>query len=166
MKKLLFVLCASALLFAGCDTSEEGGGYDPSKDGIIGNWKAKGANVSILLQTYFHIDSISADFKSDNTYSVISYAGGVATNFTGTFLQTKPATGTIWTIKLNQSKPSAVTSEGIFEVTATASSTTMKYEVVQTEPSLGTPPTPQAGFGSSNGGALGLTNIQTYTRVK
>ncbi len=41
----------------------------------------------------------------------------------------------------------------------------MYYEVVQTNPPLGTPPTPQDGFCSSNGGALGCDNLQKYRRT-
>ena len=41
----------------------------------------------------------------------------------------------------------------------------MKYEVVQTEPNIGaTPPTASAGFGSSNGGALGQSNVQKFVK--
>jgi hypothetical protein len=39
------------------------------------------------------------------------------------------------------------------------------YEVVQTNPPLGTPPTASAGFCSSNGGTLGCTNVQRYVRI-
>ncbi len=39
------------------------------------------------------------------------------------------------------------------------------YEVVQTNPPLGIPPTPQQGFCSSNGGALGCANLQRYVRT-
>ena len=38
----------------------------------------------------------------------------------------------------------------------------MYYEVVQTNPPLGTPPSAQDGFCSSNGGALGCDNLQKY----
>lgn len=41
----------------------------------------------------------------------------------------------------------------------------MKYEVVQTEPNIGsTPPTPEGGFGSTNGGAIGDINIQKFVK--
>ena len=66
---------------------------------------------------------------------------------------------------MNQSTPSAVTSEGIFEITKVGEGYTMRYEVVQTEPDIGaTPPTATAGFGSSNGGALGQMNIQKFVK--
>ncbi|VBB43420.1 exported hypothetical protein [uncultured Paludibacter sp.] len=140
--------------------------YNASTDGIVGSWISKDENVSVLLKTYFAIDSITAKFKSDNTYLVESYSSGAKTTYVGTYVQTKPTSGTIWTIVLNQSSPTAVKSEGIFEVTGTTPNFTMKYEVAQTEPNIGaTPPTTEAGFGSTNGGALSTWNVQTFVRT-
>ncbi|HHT22936.1 MAG TPA: hypothetical protein GXZ87_06440 [Bacteroidales bacterium] len=165
MRKLFFILIAVATLFSACKKSEVEDVYNPAEDGIVGNWVSKGADVAPLLATYFKVDSITADFKSNNTYAVVSYSGGTPTNYVGTFVQTKSGTGAIWTIKLNQSTPSAVTSEGIFEITKVGEGYTMKYEVVQTEPDIGaTPPTASAGFGSSNGGALGQNNVQKFVK--
>ncbi|HQU97021.1 MAG TPA: hypothetical protein PLO39_12810, partial [Saprospiraceae bacterium] len=71
--------------------------------------------------------------------------------------------GNIYTIKLNQTSPTALTAEGIFEVSA--DNKTMKYEVVQTEPSLGiAPPTAAGGFGSTAGGAFGTNVVQNFVR--
>ena len=39
------------------------------------------------------------------------------------------------------------------------------YEVVQTNPPLGTPPTANDGFCSTSGGVLGCTNVQRYVRL-
>ena len=56
-----------------------------------------------------------------------------------------------------------MTSEGIFKV----ENTTLTYEIVQTEPDISAvPPTASAGFGSSNGGALGNSNIQVYQAIE
>ncbi|NLK48402.1 MAG: hypothetical protein GX296_06305 [Bacteroidales bacterium] len=165
MKKLFFILIAVATVFSACEKSEVEDVYNPAEDGIVGNWLSAGTDVSPLLTTYFAVDSITADFKSNNTYAVTSYAKGVPTNYVGTFVQTKSGTGAIWTIKLNQSTPTAVTSDGIFEITKVGEDYTMKYEVVQTEPDIGaTPPTASAGFGSSSGGALGQTNVQKFVK--
>lgn len=140
--------------------------YNSSTDGITGEWQSSGANVAVLLSYYFSIDSIYAKFNENNTYVVESYANGAKTTYSGIYTQTKPTTGTIWKIKLEQSTPTAVTSEGIFEVTSSNSVYTMKYEVVQTSPSIGaTAPTQEGGFGSSNGGALLTTNVQTFLRL-
>lgn len=116
MRKLFFVLIAVSTLFYACEKSEVEDVYNPSEDGIVGDWVSKGADVAPLLAAYFKVDSITASFKNNNTYAVVSYAGGVPTNYVGTYVQTKSGTGIIWTIKLNQSTPTAVTSEGIFEI--------------------------------------------------
>ncbi len=168
MKKVMLVLIACAMVFVSCKKSTEEDVYDPSTDGIIGEWYSSGSNVAVLLSYYFSIDSIYAKFEENNTYLVESFADGAKTTYTGTFAQTEPTSGTIWTIELNQSSPTAVTSEGIFQITKEAdNSYTMKYEVVQTEPSIGaTPPTVAGGFGSSNGGALGTTNVQTFIKIE
>jgi len=134
--------------------------------GILGKWYSSGANVSLLLSTYFGIDSIYADFKADNSYLVESFTtAGSKTTMTGTFTQAKSTTGNIWEITVNQSSPSSLISEGIFELYAGAD-VSMKYEIAQTEPQTPgvTPPTAVAGFGSTSGGAYGVTNVQTYIR--
>lgn len=135
--------------------------------GIIGEWYSSGDNVAVLLSTYFATDSIYANFNSDQTYLVESYDGdGVVTEYLGTFVQTKSEVGNIYTIELNQSAPSAVTSVGMFEVSMGEVGYDMQYEVVQSEPDLGnSSPTPDGGFGSSNGGALGTINIQKYLKL-
>ena len=140
--------------------------YNPATDGIAGEWQSSGTNVATLLSYYFHIDSIYAKFNDNNTYLVESFANDAKTTYSGTYAQTKTTTGEIWTIVLNQSTPTAVTSEGIFEITKVGEVYKLKYEVVQTAPSIGaTPPTPAAGFGSSNGGALLTSNIQTFLQI-
>jgi len=132
--------------------------------GIVGEWYSSGENVAALLALYFNVDSIYANFMADQTYVVESYdPDGVMTEYLGTYTQTKSEVDGIWTIVLNQSAPSSVTSEGIFGLYIGEAGYDMMYEVVQTEPDLGNaPPTPDGGFGSSNGGALGTINIQKY----
>jgi len=133
--------------------------------GIIGQWISSGANVAPLLIAA-GIDSIYADFKVDLSYLVESFtADGSKTTLTGTYVQTKSSTGNIWTIVVNQSSPSSLVSEGIFEVMATGG-VTMKYEIAQTDPEIPgvTPPTPEGGFGSTSSGAFGVLNVQTYVK--
>lgn len=132
--------------------------------GIVGEWFSSDANVAPLLTLYFNVDSLYALFRADQTYMVESYdVDGIKTEYLGTFTQTKSSIDNIWTIVLNQSAPSSVTSEGMFGFYFDETEYDMMYEVVQTEPDLGNaPPTPEAGFGSSNGGALGTINIQKY----
>lgn len=165
MKKLFFILAAIVIGFSSCSKSDEANVYDPAADGITGEWQSSGTNVAPLL-AYFKIDSIYAKFNANNTYHVESFtATGTKTTYEGTYTQAKSTTGAIWTIVLNQSTPTAVTSEGMFEITKATTGYTMKYEVVQTQPSLGTPPTPAAGFGSTSAGALGVNNIQKFVQI-
>lgn len=134
--------------------------------GIAGSWYSSGNNVAPLLSTYFNVDSIYAEFNVDQTYTVESYdADGVMTEYLGTYTQSESGVDGIWNLLLNQSAPSSLTSEGIFGFFLNETSFDMKYEVVQTEPDLGNaPPTAEDGFGSSNGGALGETNIQKFVK--
>ena len=140
-----------------------GGSCAPCLVGLQGEWLSAGADVAPLLAgAPFNIDSIKADFSTNLTYTVTSYSAGVATVLTGTYIQTESGVGDIWNITVNQTAPSALTSEGIFEVTGD----NMTYEIVQTQPDIGVaPPTAAAGFGSSGGGAFGMLNIQKYVRV-
>lgn len=139
-----------------------GGDCDPCEVGIQGKWWSKGADVAPLLVTLFSIDSIYAEFNTNLTYSVTSYSMGVPTVLTGVYTQSDSGINGIWNITVNQTAPSALTSVGIFKVEGN----TMMYEVAQTEPNIGAvPPTAAAGFGSTNGGALGTINIQKYVRV-
>lgn len=136
--------------------------------GIIGRWYSSKTNVAVLLRTYFSIDSLYANFKLDNTYIVESFTvAGSKTTMTGTYIQTKSAVTGIWDITVNQTTPSTLTSKGIFQLFP-GTNVTMKYEIAQTDPVAAgvTPPTAAGGFGSTNGGALGTINVQTYIRMQ
>ena len=129
--------------------------------GIQGKWKSY--PVAPVLATF--ADSIVATFNTNSTYTVLSYKAGVPTTLTGTYTQTASGTGNIWNIVVNQTAPSTLTSEGIFEISA--DNGTMKYEVAQTTPPITgvTPPTAAGGFGSTSGGAFGQNNVQNYVRL-
>lgn len=164
MKKVLVFGMMLAVTLIGCDDDDND---DPQKVGIVGEWYSAGDNVAVLLSAYFNVDSIYAKFEANNTYLVESFdVDGAKTTYTGTYVQTKSGVGTIWNITLNQSSPTAVTSVGIFDISTATNPYTMQYEVAQTEPSIGaTPPTAAAGFGSTNGGALGTWNIQKFVKI-
>ena len=136
--------------------------------GIIGKWLSEGDNVAPLLVTYFKVDHIIAEFKADFTYEVQQFNTGNETTtpdliFSGTYSISKSTTGEIWTIDIAQEQPYAATASGIFEVKT--SPEVLWYEVVQTSGTSNTPPTPEAGFGSSNNSTLGTSNIQKYVRI-
>ena len=128
-------------------------------------WQSSGSNVAVLLVVLFNTDSIYAEFHADYTYLVEQYdADGGTLVFTGTYTQEKSGTGEIYNITINQSTPAVAIAEGIFEITGDE----MKYEIVQTDPPAGTPPTAEAGFGSTNGGTLTPpdANVQTFVRIE
>lgn len=130
---------------------------------IVGTWEAY--DVSAVLAG-LGITGITAEFRSDQTYTVVSDAGGAETELSGTYtVQGEANAEGIYYIVLDQSSPNTLTSEGIFAV-YTASPDSMWYEVAQTDPAITgvTPPTVEAGFGSTSGGAFGMTNIQKYLR--
>lgn len=166
MRKLMSIALLAVLsTFVACEKSDNEDNNDPQKVGIVGEWYSSGANVAPLLVTYFAVDSIYTKFESNNTYRVESYSGGAKTVYLGTYTQEKSGAGAIWKIVLNQTAPTAVKSEGIFEISTGTPPYTMQYEVVQTEPSIGaTPPTAEKGFGSTSNGALGETNIQKFVK--
>lgn len=162
-----FFLAAIALLATtGCNNDDDDNGPDTSS--IVGTWLSTGANVAPLLSAPpLNIRTITATFQSNNTYVVRSTdASGGNIEFRGTYTTTRSSSGNISTIRLEQQQPAALVSEGIFEITVVGNTTTMRYEVAQTTPSIPgvTAPTPAAGFGSTSGGALGNINIQTYVK--
>jgi hypothetical protein len=137
--------------------------------GIIGEWYSSGENVAPLLVTYFQVDSIYAEFKEDNSYLVKQFNQGNTSGepdvvFTGTFTIVKSSVGEIWNIDISQSAPYEAVSSGIFEIKTDPE--LLWYEVVQTSGTQNVPPTPEDGFGSSNGGTLGEMNIQKYIRIE
>lgn len=136
--------------------------------GIMGKWLSDGANVAPLLVTYFKVLKVTAEFKIDYKYVVNQFNTGNTTTtpdlvFTGTYVIAKSTTGNIWTITCNQDLPYTAVASGIFEIKT--SPEVLWYEVVQTSGTANVPPTPVLGFGSSNGGTLGVLNVQKFVRV-
>ncbi len=130
---------------------------------IVGTWEAY--DVSGVLAN-LGITGITAEFNGDQTYVVVSSAGGAEANFEGTYTVSEDPVNGIYSIELNQSVPNTLTSEGIFQVYS-AMPDSMWYEVAQTDPAITgvTAPTVAAGFGSTSGGAFGTANIQKYNRT-
>ncbi|MBK9149901.1 MAG: hypothetical protein IPM26_02470 [Saprospiraceae bacterium] len=138
-----------------------GGPCQACREGIHGKWKS--FPVAPILANF--ADSIIAEFKTNSTYVVEQWKDGAKITLTGTFIQTKASTSTIWDITVNQTSPTVLTAAGIFEVAADGK--TMKYEVAQINPPIQgvTPPSASAGFGSTSGGAFGVLNVQNYVRI-
>lgn len=141
-------------------------------DPLVGSWKAEGLNVSALLYAApFKIRKIEAAFNANGSYTVTQTdSAGTSLTLTGTWVAAAGGAAApkenIRTITVNQTAPTSVTAEGIYEVTVAGSVVTMKYEIVQTQPPLTgvTKPTPAGGFGSSSGGLFGTALVQTYTK--
>jgi hypothetical protein len=139
-----------------------------TRSGIMGSWVSEGSNVAPLLVTYFKVLKVTAEFKANYTYKVNQFNIGNTTTtpdlvFTGTYEMAKSTTGEIWNITCNQELPYTATASGIFEIKTGPE--VLWYEVVQTSGTQNVPPTPAAGFGSSNGGSLGMLNVQKFVRV-
>ncbi len=135
-----------------------------SDPGIIGRWVSAGDNLSELFRQ-FGFDTVSMLFRYDGTYVYTSVTtGGIRNVLTGTFVQQKNSGTAIRSVRMNQLNPVAATIEGIF-LPENGDPVTMKYETAQTEPAVAglTPPTPEAGFGST--GLTGSDNTQTYILV-
>lgn len=181
MRKLLaLVLVGAALLsFAACGDSDDSGTNPTPQDAIVGTWVAEGfstvngvqvANVSpLLFNAPFRTRRIQAVFNANGTYSVTTTdSAGTNATLTGTWTSSAADTAgiTIRNITVNQTAPTSVTSQGIYQVSTSGSVRNMLYEIVQTTPPLVgvTPPTPRAGFGSSSNGAFGISLIQRYTK--
>jgi hypothetical protein len=168
----LFILAmAMVVSFSSCTKDDDTTTPVPTTPAnpIIGTWKSVGADIAFLLKfPPVNSDSLWASFSANNTYQVKSFdTAGTALTFSGTWTANKSSVGNIYTITLNQSTPSAVTSEGIFEV-STASPDSMYYEVLQTNPTLTgfTGPTPATGFGTTAGPGLQPGwNLQKFRRL-
>jgi len=136
--------------------------------GIIGKWYSSGDNVAPLLVTYFQVDSVYAEFKDDFTMYVEQYNIGNTSGtpdiiFTSTFTMERSGVGNIWNIVIVQELPYFADVSGIYEIKMNPE--VLWYEVAQTSGTQNIPPTAEAGFGSTNGGAFGDTNIQKYVRL-
>ncbi|MGB4204085.1 MAG: hypothetical protein WBJ84_00515 [Bacteroidales bacterium] len=130
--------------------------------GILGKWCSTGTNIAPAVQAT-GVDSVFAEFKANKTYIIETFsAKQLITTYKGTFNQTRSKTGEIWDLALSQNSPASATHEGIFDITS-GQTTTMIYEVVQV-PDLA-PPTAEAGFGSTAGGAHGADYVQNFIRV-
>ncbi len=171
-----------ALLFAACipdDVADDSGTKESTTDSqstddssptddseasedqiITGTWLSEGDDISDLLAAGGFV-KITATFKGDGTYTTdATDSRGTTYNLAGTY--TVDTTTLPGTLVANQTTPTAVTAEGIWQVNGD----TLLYEVAQTSPDKGfTPPTPQGGFGSTTGPNVepGI-NVQTYKR--
>jgi hypothetical protein len=117
---------------------------------LVSNWKSEGQTQVApgLWAAPFKVRRITATFSSNNSYTVTSTdSAGANINYTGTWSKTGPNSQNIFSIVLNQSTPTSVTSTGIYRV----SNDTLSYEIIQTTPAITgvTPAVADSGFGST-----------------
>lgn len=163
MKKsfsLLVIALFGLLMFSACSSDDDDNANDT--DELVGTWLSQGAGQVAPGLAYFKVSKIVATFNDDQTYTVVSTdSSGTNITYTGTWTAGTQAAGTIRSITLNQSSPTTLTSEGIFQVTGTA----LKYEVLQTGLTGYTLPSVTGGFGSSAyGGVATPIWIQNYVK--
>jgi hypothetical protein len=130
---------------------------------LVGTWLSEGENVAPLLVDVLNLASVEAIFE-EVTYVVNSTDGdGAMYEQTGTWTsELCPGSETKYRIVLEQTAPSALTAEGIYEIDSCMDPALMRYEVIQTMPDMGfAPPTCDDDFGA---GAFGADNIQTFVR--
>ncbi|HMN23360.1 MAG: hypothetical protein IT276_10210 [Ignavibacteriaceae bacterium] len=167
MKHLLlfsfFVLFT--FVYVGCDSKSDDTVTPPvEQDKIVNTWISEGAGVAPGLAATLKTVKITATFNANNTYTVVAKdSSGADVTYSGTYTVTENTGTTIRSISLNQTAPTSVTSQGIYEVNSKGM---MRYEVVQTTPAISgiTAPVPAEGFGSTKylGTPLGATWIQGF----
>ncbi len=163
-KTLYATLMLAALAVVACN-DDNGTGPNTNTDELVGTWVSAGSNVAPgLAAAPFLTDSIIATFNEDGTYSVTQWSEGQAIGLNGTYTIGNEPAGQIRSIVAVQVSPTAVTSQGIFQITGT----TMKYEIIQVSPALQgvNAPTVGGGFGSTtvNGVSTGTYWIQNYVQ--
>ena len=160
-RKYLAMAAIASLVAFGCSSDDNGNTPDPEPenyDVIVGKWRSP---VPAPILASF-VDSIHVEFKNNQTYLVKSFYDGAASELSGIYATTD-GVGNIRNIVLDQSAPTTLTSKGIYRVAGNK----LTYEVAQTEPVIAgvTPPTAEAGFGSTTEGAYGEMNVQEYFKM-
>lgn len=168
---LLFAILLLPLAWA-CKKTEVDEEFEVDRS-VIGEWYSSRGNLSEIMKEVDGVDSVFLVFRTDSTYYIETFGELYTTNrlviktYHGKYRYFASDFGGIHTISLDQSKPSVLALEGIFEVTTTSPPYTMHFEVLQVEPFVNLyPPTPEGGFGSSDGGSFQNRNIQKYVKIK
>lgn len=159
-KKYVAIAAIAAIFATGCSSDDNDTDGEPQNyDLIVGKWRAP---VPAPILTSF-VDSIHVEFKNNQTYVVNSFKDGASIDLIGTYT-TSDGVGNIRNIKLDQSAPTSLTSQGIYRIVDNK----LTYEVAQTEPAQAgvTPPLASDGFGSTSSGAFGEMNVQNYLKMK
>jgi len=165
---LTLAAAVAGMMLAGCGNAVEVNGTGMQQQPIIGTWLSQGADIAPLLAgSPFNNAKITATFKDDGTYSVVSIdTSNKELDYSGTYQIMPSTSGNIVQIRLAEVTPSTAEVEGMYQIDTTQTPARMQYEVVQTQPTNGLqPPSPDKGFGSTvyNGMQIS-TLIQKYSR--
>ncbi len=165
---ITLALGIAGMALAGCGNAISLTDGGTTTNPLLATWVSKGSDVAPLLAgPPFNNVSITATFKADGTYSVESIDTSMkSVAFNGTYVTMPSGVNGIIDIKCTQTVPSSAVAEGILEIDTSVTPNRMQYEVVQTQPTNGlTPPTAEAGFGSTvfNGKQIS-TLIQKFVR--
>ena len=163
MKRLL--ICCFAL--TACGTAGDNGVGGGASSPIVGKWLSAGSDVAPLL-TALHFTQVSAQFNADGSYVVHALNDkGQDTELDGTYADQPSSVAGIFDITINQTAPTSLQSNGIYQVDSSGAPVRMQYEIVQTQPTQGwQPPTAAKGFGSTitDKGTQTNINIQKYVQ--
>jgi len=136
--------------------ADTGAGNDSGGEAItiVGTWLSEGDDIAPILVQLTHAVTINAVFAEDAFTVDTVDEDGQEVEQVGVYTIEPSGFGDIYNITLMQNMPSAIVVEGIFEIDDTMSPAMMRYEVVQTSPSVGaTAPTADAGFGATSYGS-------------
>ena len=153
---------------AGDDDDDDAEGDDDDDDDaaepvtLEGVWVSSGMDVAPLLVELTGAVEITATFTPD-TFTVHTLDNqGQEVSQSGVYTAEPVGTDGLYAITLEQTTPQAITAEGIYQIDNTTNPPILRYEVVQTIPSVGAePPTPDKGFGGTN---LGDDLTQIFVR--
>ncbi|MCE1167386.1 MAG: hypothetical protein LWX70_04750 [Sphingobacteriia bacterium] len=136
--------------------------------GLIGKWYSTGENLSAKLKDEYKADSVCVEFTQEKTYEMKIFISGNETDepdtlLSGTYKQIRTGKNLIWGIEMTQTVPFESQFSGIqyFD----DETDLLWLEVVRTDSGIDTPPTLEAGFGSSNQGVSGNDFIQKYIKI-
>lgn len=139
-----------------------GGTCSPCLFGAQGVWYASGTDLSLILAGIEDVDNALVDFQLSNNYTMVyNFEDGTQSIMLGTYQQTESSVADIWTLSMEQTSPDTLSFSGIVQL---AETDTLLYELIELDGD-NEAPTPSAGFGSSNGGDLGNSNIIRWIRI-
>lgn len=167
MNKIIFLATSLMItLFISCEPDEIINEPDP-KLNVVGLWSAGSVDIAPVLAD--SISSVVIRFRTDSTFTITqTNTDNLIVSYSGTYsIDKEGKSSDIYPITLNKTSPATGQYIGIFEINEIIEPEEMTLEIVQTIPNIGlTQPYPEFGFGSTNNGDLGTTNISRFQRIE